>query len=233
MSFSSLHHLPYNAFYIDLGQCYGLSEIDGIFVFLNPDGERIYVTQYILMDGMFFSYYNSFIKQNGSDLIEIKSESLPQSHYLYVPECMKGGEKIREKDIEVDRRKITMMCLQFVIYLSSQEPDILESPITKGTYKPSGERDKNKFSEIRMWETGYRFGASFRKKAEEYKKASETTEDKTGKKRKSPIPHFKCAHFQHYWVGKGRNTCIIRWKEAYPASLKDGAEIKEAVIHMG
>ena len=75
VSFSSLYHLPYSGFYLDLEDCYSFPGIHGIFVFLTPLEGKMYITQYILAEDMhFFSYYNMIAPGNKSDLIEIKMD---------------------------------------------------------------------------------------------------------------------------------------------------------------
>lgn len=50
-----------------------------------------------------------------------------------------------------------LFLLQFLMYLSSKEPDIIESTDTINTYKPSV-IIKNKYSEVRKWNVGCRYG---------------------------------------------------------------------------
>ena len=54
-----------------------------------------------------------------------------------------------------------LFLLQFLMYLSSKEPDINESPDTINTYRPSSVI-RNKYSEIRKWEVGVRYGEKIR-----------------------------------------------------------------------
>ena len=51
--------------------------------------------------------------------------------------------------------------LQFLMYLSSKEPDIVESADTINTYRPSN-TVKNKYSEVRKWDVGCRYGDKIR-----------------------------------------------------------------------
>jgi hypothetical protein len=53
-----------------------------------------------------------------------------------------------------------LFLLQFLMYLSSKEPDIVESPDTINTYKPSSSL-KNKYSEVRKWDVGCRYGKKY------------------------------------------------------------------------
>lgn len=50
------------------------------------------------------------------------------------------------------------------------------------------------------------------------------------KPRKSPVPHFRRAHWQVYWVGKGRKEREVKWLE--PIFVGFGDTAKDVVIHM-
>lgn len=47
-------------------------------------------------------------------------------------------------------------------------------------------------------------------------------------KRKSPIPHFRRAHWHKFWVGEGRNTLKVKWIE--PVFVGQGPS-SNATIH--
>jgi hypothetical protein len=112
---------------------------------------------------------------------------------------------------------------------------VQESQTTKKTYRPSP-TVKNKFSEVRKWECGYRFGSEVRKKKLEIKKNEDSApvnEKKSqldvGKPRKF-TPHTRRAHWHHYWTGPrgGKRTLILHWIP--PLFIGDTAP-EEAVIH--
>ena len=90
----------------------------------------------------------------------------------------------------------------------------MENEITKRTYKPS-KTIKNKFSEVQMWDVGYRYGKAIKLALEEANKYAKTIDFKDGekehKKRKSPRPHVRCAHYRRVRIGKGRTEISIIW----------------------
>ena len=95
------------------------------------------------------------------------------------------------------------------MYLSSKEPDIVESPDTINTYKPSGSL-KNKYSEVRKWDVGCRYGEKIRcfKKKKMLQGAIGESDNQSSKR-----PHIRKAHWERYHIGKGRKEIVTKWKE--------------------
>ena len=95
------------------------------------------------------------------------------------------------------------------MYLSSKEADIIESPDTVNTYKPSAVL-KNKYSEVRKWDVGCRYGEKIRSfeknKMQQFRAEGEDNQ-------KSKRPHIRKAQWERYHIGKGRKDIITKWKE--------------------
>ena len=114
---------------------------------------------------------------------------------------------------------LAMRLLPLILYLCSEEPDILinskkpffEKPKPKKTKKGIRYFDAEKTSN---YEVGYRIGRFIR----EYKK-SEKTESMSGGKSKSP--HIRKAHFHLYWTGKGREIPLIKWLPPIPINIEN------------
>ena len=50
--------------------------------------------------------------------------------------------------------------------------------------------------------------------------------------RKPPIPHFRAAHWSHYWTGKGRTNCELRWIEPiFVCGDYDSSKNSDIIIH--
>ena len=102
-----------------------------------------------------------------------------------------------------------LFLLQFLMYLSSKEPDIIESTDTINTYKPSV-IIKNKYSEVRKWNVGCRYGEKIRlfkkNKVQQYGVSGYNSQN-------SKRPHIRKAHWERYHIGKGRKDIITKWKE--------------------
>lgn len=102
-----------------------------------------------------------------------------------------------------------LFLLQFLMYLSSKEPDITESPDTKNTYKPSTSL-KNRYSEVRKWDVGCRYGEKIRR----FNKSKVQQLGAIGdNNQSSKRPHIRKAHWERYHIGEGRRNIITKWKE--------------------
>lgn len=100
-----------------------------------------------------------------------------------------------------------LFLLQFLMYLSSKEPDINESQETINTYKPSS-IIRNKYSEIRKWEVGVRYGEKIRQLERNKLNRIFGIE---GYNQNAKRPHIRKAHWERYHVGKERKGIILKW----------------------
>lgn len=187
-----LDRLPYRCFYIEFAE-------DGIFASHNH-GSFVHV---IPSEN---NGYNIIFMRLGTDML---------MDILMIP-LNQNGEFIidREQDVitdlvHKDMQEFSMFVLNAIIYLCSENADIQENEITKKTYKPSM-TPKNKFSEIRKFDCGIRYGNAIRK----IKKETEQKEHVAKQKNIStqPIrPYVRKAHWHHYWTGPGRTVLSLRW----------------------
>lgn len=117
-----------------------------------------------------------------------------------------------------------------LLYLCADNNEIRESEKTKQTYRPSN-RIRNKFSEIRQWECGYRYGAEVRKHKSATNNA-ETTSHVSPTSRKPMVEHLRKAHWHHYWTGKrdsDERKLILHW---IPPTFVHGTKCDAAVMHV-
>lgn len=237
-----LEHLPCNDFYIDLESCIQFDPVIGIFVHVDTTATCAYVSLYLLTKELvFFSFYGGGeYDENG--IIDIRLEDMPldKTYDIFMP-LSKNQNGPRRMEYKLSRSCSTIFALQMLCYISSSKPEILENPVTQKTYRKT-DRVKNKFSEIRQWDVGVTYGKTIRRKVkeqEEKKSAGQNTAAENGqknellirmnegKKRKSPCMHYRSAHWQHYWTGKGRTVCETRWI----AGTFVGDEAANVVIH--
>lgn len=148
------------------------------------------------------------------------------------------------RNITVNKKMYQVLVAQILNYLSSEEPDICENEQTKVTYKPKniGNAEiKDKFSEIRKWDVGVRFGTAFRKWRLSEKTApdlpdTEDADETTEKKQRKSYrvrPHSRKAHWSHYWYGSGDNK-VRRPKWIAATFVNVGGkqqELSPVVIH--
>lgn len=237
-----LDHLPYNTFYIDLSQV-DIPCVHGEFVTVYKDApSNMYViVVYVLAQAddtelLSFSHYSYFSFVDDYFDVEKPQKLSYSNNYL-----SDSIEDFVNKDIikhnnsldDIDRMSLTMLALQFLMYIGSHEPDISENPLSKQTFKAPVGKPKNSFKEVRTWDVGVTYGNSIRilnkklkKKIKEDLQFNELPQDT--KKRKAPRPHMRCAHWQRYHVGEGRKETVVKW---IPPVMVIGTEEVPVIIH--
>lgn len=234
---SQVKHLPCKSFYIDLSACNGYDPIVGMFVFIDEIENGLNIAEYLLTDELvYFSFYIGGFYKDG--IIKLAASEIDDhaDYEVYIPNLPQyKSQTDLVYNSEKDRKSTTLLGIQLLSYISSKEPDIYESSVTKKTYRP-GKTIKNRFSEVQEWEVGIRYGNSIRTRIKEEQRATMKTDvppvNYKEQTRKSPIPHFRCAHWQHYWTGKGRKICEVRWIEPVFVGFGDREKAaKDVVIH--
>ena len=242
-----LHHLPCDTFYIDLSGCPQFGEICGMLVSVLDTAIDCRISTILVGKQLetFTSYSTgTWDEQN---IMEISLEEFnnqrirnnsPEKNFEVIGKNYEDFE-IREIITPVSRTEMHVFAFQMISYLSIDEPQLSESPLTKNTYRPRSTSSpiRNKWSEVKIDDVGIIYGKAFRKTLEEFKNESEDSdseddsnvdETEPKKRRKSPVPHFRSAHWQRFWVGKGRTKCKVTWVE--PA-LIGAKQNKNVVIH--
>lgn len=212
-----IKHIPFNTFYLDFSKN-DLFEYAGFFVQV-----KVYETGAIRIVTLPTEY-------NFSD-IPIDEDKLNPTAYADVfwinPEkfsvengmCYFDFDLYKDLIWTVDSYKTQwfiggvsnyrLFLLQFLMYLSSKEPDIIESPDTISTYRPSSVL-KNKYSEVQKWDIGCRYGEKIRcfnkNKMLQFKSNEYNNQN-------SKRPHIRKAHWERYHIGKGRKEVVTKWKE--------------------
>jgi hypothetical protein len=120
-----------------------------------------------------------------------------------------GGQRNEYADV-FDGKKLAEM-LQLVLYICADNADIVQPDENKKTYRERkpGETPrevKDKYREVRKWETGFYVGSTLRK------------ERSGGNYEKQPYqggtkrPHMRRGHWHHYWKGKeGNRELVLHW----------------------
>jgi hypothetical protein len=213
ISKNAVKHLPCNPFYVDLEDCPQYGTIKGAYVYVYQKDDFCQIAIYMLRgDLLVFSYYNEGYF-NADGLIEGDADIMPSVNYVspLVFETLKP-EQLQTGYMPKD--KVAKLIMQFINYLGSAKPDVEENPHTKSTYRPS-KTVRNKFSEIRQWDVGVRYGKSIRALSEKktYDRKESKEENKEVKERKPVRPHYRCAHWHRYWTGQGRTKLEFKWLE--------------------
>jgi hypothetical protein len=239
---SDIEHLPCYNFYLDL-EDYN-NTFNGAFVQINNLEHEIYISIYCMakQDAWFSHYLHIMFNENGElkldELKDIFSEEENKEKDImnFDAETGRVTKSIIELENDLTTTQIYKMVLQLMLYMTSKEPDLKETEKTKHTYrKPVGE-PKNVFREVQMFDVGVRYGRTIRTKLKEEKKKANIEKyqpkNEIGeiieRKRKSPRLHFRCAHWQRVWTGKGRTVPENRWIE--PVFVGAGRQT-DVIIH--
>ena len=212
-----IKHIPFNTFYLDFSKN-GLFDYEGFFVQV-----KVYDTGTIRIvslptENNFSNIPAEKYETNPSvyaDAFWISSEKFSVENGMYYFDFDLNRDFIRTSDSYNTQwfigglSKFRLFLLQFLMYLSSKEPDIRESPDTVNTYRPSV-TIKNKYSEIRKWDIGCRYGEKIRcfDKNRCFRVNTAGYSSQSSKR-----PHIRKAHWERYHIGKGRKDIISKWKE--------------------
>lgn len=228
-------YLPYDYIYIDLSANKRVcNSIMGKGMFLrvekcsNPQsGDSVYVCHICkLTEDYFFTDVFSFENKDN----EIAVSDIFADNEVPIWETNDNGKFSTERKETFNGIMYKTLIPQILSYLSSVEPDVSENETTKKTYRKPSENSvpKNKFSEVRKWDIGVRYGTAFRKWKKQ--KSDQTVPIASGggtKKR----PHSRRAHWSHYWYGHGEDKVRRpKWVAAYFVNTEDG-EDTTTIIH--
>ena len=219
--------LPYSTLFIDLMDVKDISDMRGVWVKVYKDKKHdAYGVNFIMCKGenpvLLFSHYSwAIFKSEGEEAaVEVKMEdSLSNSSEFVLRNLGLDDPEYDEEEVpyiklsdEDVRCEIVMACLQILQFISLDASDINENPTTKQTYRPSS-TVKNKFSEVRMWDVGVRYGKAIHAAKSEYRKHIQRERSETGerKDRKPTRPHVRRAHWHRFKTGKGRTETTTHW----------------------
>lgn len=100
---------------------------------------------------------------------------------------------------------LSLLVIQFLMYISSEKPDIELSKETKRQKNRLKRLNKEEsFNEPEKWNVGARYGEKIRLYKKQYDDISDDTEKIEHGHHRPPRPHFRRAHWQYYWTGEGR-----------------------------
>ncbi len=207
--------LPCQDIYIDLSDVKYIEPFMGCWVHIEDFGVYKTAAFYMIDENCTsFSYYSSFwFGEDGNATVDFVRSEMPSGNYQKV--ISEGGipvdiERISSPD---PRQDIITTVIQLLTFISAKIDDVIESPVTKNTYKKTN-TVKNRFSEVMIWDVGARYGKAIRAAKDEVKKRVQldTKErESSGKPRKPIRPHVRCAHWQRYHVGEGRKEIRVNW----------------------
>ena len=210
---SSLEHLPVDIMYIDFEDSDWLQPIVGAFVYVIPNnGEPQLAIIMVTFEDTFFSYYTTFHYED--DVAEVPKKLIGNITPFSVL-AASVEENLMGKKYQNDRREtIVKAIIQVLLFLSADNTDISENPVTKKTYRKPTTEPKHKFSEVQMWDVGFRYGKAIELSKRNASKGvydESDTSDSGDHVKRSVRPHIRSAHWQRYRVGKGRKEIRVHW----------------------
>lgn len=201
---SILERLPYNSFYIEFAE-YGIfsSSAHGTFVRVGyTDGGYL----------VFFLRLRHDQSYHTGTCFIIDKDGIPTLINRDI-DCMADGE------VAADWGEFAMFVMNALLYLCAANSQIEENPVTKQTYHPYTTA-KNRFSEVRKWDVGIRYGNAVRMMEAKGSVPAPGSHEETAtaganpkSRHKVPRPHMRRAHWHHYWIGKGRTELVLKWIE--------------------
>lgn len=194
--------LPYECFYIDVSDnkeiCNSIIG-KGFYVTVDKSLKENNITIHLckVTERLFFTDTISL----KNETVEFSTDELQENAEVKILDDITGT--IVERNEKIDSRTYRTLVLQILTYLSSVEPDVKENETTKTTHRAyDPDKPKNKFSEVRMWDVGVRYGNAFRgwqKKIQTHNISAEGNVKSGTPKR----PHFRRAHWHTYLYGHG------------------------------
>ena len=155
------------------------------------------------------------------------SQIFESSQYLY---CLNAYRQTimfdhhmseQEADVRlVDEKKALNTAILLLYYLSSENADIKVIKHHKKAKKASSNAKEDSIPSVELHEVGNEYAEIIYRKwkptavseEDDDEKSDEEAVDRTVKTSKKRRPHVRRAHFQHYWIGKGRKEQVVRWK---------------------
>lgn len=242
---SLLRRLPYSCFYLDFTGIEAFQPFDGMFVKVEvKEDDSILILGHRVMGQIFYTCRTLLGEKerdmdNGIVYYDYERSRLAFNKEIPLSDSCRQYSGIGDFVIRNDNfPDIWMFLMQTLTYLSSREPDIEENEKQKRIYRPSAGKIKDRYTEVRKWDIGVRYGNKvrlFQEMQKEENKDSEGTEKKQDAGnhifRKPPRPHSRCAHWAHYWTGTGRKNLELRWIEpVFVGSKINAPVVKHKVI---
>ena len=188
-------------------------------VFIDSTGRTsLEKTNRTVTEGVFWSDENGQFEICVNDYIErtIRGEKAllkkTRAGYIINPDNPYTFLPLRKRMVSLE-----LLVLQFMMYISSDNPDVEMSKITRRRLNRNQRLNKNvqPHSESEEWNVGIRYGNKIRL----YKQQSSSINDEEiegdieHRHHCSPRPHMRRAHWHYYWTGINRSIRKHVWVE--------------------
>ena len=218
-------NLPYNSFYVEVKDGFTVADangkvydVEGFFCAYN--GQVYDVNELPLSDSDFLNCLHiMFITKDGAVIgcpLKTQSGMTVEESLAFYLMAVDVTAASKEDRVSFERAsailpQLLYNAVQLILYICSINSDVQENPEQKKIYKaPTAHSvSKDRISEVRKWDVGYRIGRIIREsKASEHKSHSSHTTSSAKR------PHSRRGHFHHYWTGKRDSAdrkLIVKW----------------------
>lgn len=171
--------------------------------------------------------------QNVEDVIGQKGPASPELRVAYFSqEDPERDEKamamdLNDKEWKKSRGQAIGVCLNFLLYLCSQKPDLPDDyRAPKIQLKYMGAQSRVVVpGAVSHWPVGVRVGALFRAN-----RTPSEGDSSTCNSGNSVRPHVRCAHWHTYWVGqKEQREAKLYWISPVLVGLKESGDLSAAI----
>ncbi|MCR4443263.1 MAG: hypothetical protein NUV48_14105 [Peptococcaceae bacterium] len=121
--------------------------------------------------------------------------------------------------------------VSLVLYLCSVSADYAGEPPQHPSQRPPAKKKLVAANETRVWEVGVRVGAALRAARVAPGRIAPQSSDQEEKSRSSPRPHYRRAHWHHFWVGprKGERRLTLKWLHPVLVNVRKETETPATV----
>ena len=223
------NNFPFNTFYVDLSEVDNIGKFQGAFVyFAKTNHNTVIMSTFLLEDD--FTFYSGRLLFDGGiteefDLNTINKGTTKESFAKLTP----FGELLERAPDNDYRAVILKSIFQLMTFIVNNDECVTENPTTKQTYKPR-KTIRNKFSEVRMWDVGVRFGKAIKSARKEYERRKNESDNQNTNKTHVVRPHIRRAHWHTYRYGKEKKLKKVVWqppiyvlgdKETIPVTIRE------------
>lgn len=213
---SVLYHLPVDSFVIHLNRSIDVGNhvYDSVLVWSDyylkrSDWDNIGLLYFLFTDSTQKDRYQRILPKSmtlvRTDHTINKVQLVDTFREVYEENC-KENDELKSSFARGEYKKLMTFIVPYLLYLCSQNAEIVQPKDNERVYRPHTGTPKNKYREVKQLVCGQATGVrirNFKKQQAERKQSGEGS---------MKAPHVRRAHYHRFWVGSGDDRHIeIRW----------------------